>query len=73
VAAVGIEDAAEIVAIIAEWVDFLRHKKLWGDDDPVFPATEVGIGETGRFSPVSFRDFSPLRRSRFRTVCKTFE
>ena len=42
----------DIRAIVAEWVDFLRHKKLWGDDDPLFPATEVGIGETGRFGPV---------------------
>jgi hypothetical protein len=43
----------DIRAIVAEWVDFLRHKKLWGDDDPLFPATEVGIGETGRFGPVA--------------------
>jgi site-specific recombinase XerC len=27
----------DIRAIVAEWVDFLRHKKLWGDDDPLFP------------------------------------
>ena len=33
-------------------MDFLRHKKLWGVDDPLFPATEVGIGETDRFGPV---------------------
>jgi len=39
-------------AIVAEWVDFLRRQKLWGDDDQLFPATEVGIGETGRFGPV---------------------
>jgi integrase len=37
------------IDMVAEGVDFLRHKKLWGDDDPLFPATEVGIGETGRF------------------------
>ena len=42
----------DIRAIVAEWVDFLRHKKLWDDDDPLFPATEVGIGETGRFGPL---------------------
>jgi hypothetical protein len=36
----------DIHAIIAEWVAYLRDQKLWGGDDPLFPATEVvnGIG-----------------------------
>src|ERR1700730_15986465 len=34
----------DIRAIVTDWVDFLRREKLWGDDDPLFPATEIGIG-----------------------------
>jgi hypothetical protein len=74
----------DIRAIVAEWVDFLRLKKLWGDDDPLFPATEVGIGETGRFGPVGLarRHWSnatairkifkePLRRQAFLRPTRT--
>jgi integrase len=42
----------DIRAIVTNWVDFLRREKLWGDDDPVFPATEIGIGADRRFVPV---------------------
>ena len=36
-------------AIVEDWVRFLREEKLWGDDDPLFPATRVGQGETRQF------------------------
>jgi hypothetical protein len=39
---------ARLRSLNAEWVDFLRHKKLWGDDDPLFPAT---IGATSCGDP----------------------
>jgi integrase len=42
----------DIRVIVAEWVYFLRHQKLWSDDDPLFPATENGSSPTGRFAPV---------------------
>jgi integrase len=42
----------DIRAIVVDWVDFLRRDKLWNDDDPLFPATEIGINGTGRFGPV---------------------
>jgi integrase len=35
--------------ILAEWVRFLREEKLWGDDDPLFPATRVTLGKTRHF------------------------
>ncbi|WP_298282714.1 site-specific integrase, partial [Novosphingobium sp.] len=37
--------------IVAEWVMELRDVQLSGPDDPLFPATEMGLGETGGFQP----------------------
>jgi integrase len=57
----------DMQAIVVDWVDFLRRDKLWGDDDPLFPATENGIDKTGRFGPVGlarrhWRNATPIRR-----------
>lgn len=37
--------------IIMEWVKELRDVHLFGPDDPLFPATAMGIGEGGGFQP----------------------
>lgn len=42
----------EILRIVAEWVNYLRQEKLWGNDDPLFPATKIAIGEEHRFKVV---------------------
>jgi integrase len=39
----------KIREIVAEWVRFLREEKLWGNDDPLFPATRIAIGATRQF------------------------
>lgn len=39
----------EIRAIVADWVSYLRGDKLWGNDDPLFPATQVSLGVTRQF------------------------
>lgn len=39
----------EVKAIVVEWARFLREERLWGDDDPLFPATQVVQDETCRF------------------------
>jgi integrase len=39
----------EIRRIVAEWVSYLREDKLWGNDDPLFPATQVALGATRQF------------------------
>jgi integrase len=36
----------EIRGIVAEWVSYLREDKLWGNDDPLFPATRIARGES---------------------------
>jgi len=39
----------EIREIVAEWVSYLREIKLWGNDDPLFPATHIAMGPTRQF------------------------
>jgi integrase len=39
----------EIRSIVADWLGDLRDRKLWGNDDPLFPATEIVIGASRHF------------------------
>lgn len=39
----------DIREIFMDWIRHLSDQKLWGPDDPLFPATKVGIGPTGLF------------------------
>jgi len=39
----------DLRGIVAEWVCYLREKKVWGNDDPLFPATLVKVGPTRQF------------------------
>lgn len=40
----------EFRAIFAEWVARLRSEQLWGDDDPLFPATRIEVRSSQRFA-----------------------
>lgn len=56
----------EVLSIVKEWVIHLRHDRLWGDDDPLFPATEVVVGADRRFqasglSRVHWSNSGPIR------------
>ena len=42
----------EIRRILAEWVAFLREELLWGNDDPLFPATRIALGAARQFEAV---------------------
>lgn len=42
----------EIRQIVLEWVAFLREQQLWGNDDPLFPATRIAVGPTRQFAAV---------------------
>lgn len=37
--------------IVTDWVAELHEVHLWGPDDPLFPATAMGLGEGGGFQP----------------------
>ena len=40
----------EVRQIVVEWVRYLRETKLWGNDDPLFPATRVQLSEARQFA-----------------------
>lgn len=35
--------------IVADWITYLRQSRLWGNDDPLFPKTEIGVGASRHF------------------------
>ena len=40
---------AEVRQIVREWVMYLREELLWGNDDPLFPATRIARRATRQF------------------------
>ena len=53
--------------IVVEWVTYLRDEKLWGNDDPLFPMTRMGLSATRQFEVAGLaRDHwstaSPIRK-----------
>lgn len=39
----------EIEQIVTEWIRVLREEKLFGNDDPLFPATRIAVGVSQQF------------------------
>jgi integrase len=39
----------DVEVIVSEWADYLRDENLWGNDDPLFPATQIVLGSDRRF------------------------
>jgi integrase len=52
----------EVRQIVADWVRLLREEKLWGNDDPLFPATLIAAGRTHQF------EVSGLKRAHWSTA-----
>lgn len=57
----------EFVQVVEDWVAFLRADKLWGNDDPLFPATEVAADADRGFyvaglKRVPWSNASPIRK-----------
>src|SRR6476620_1203190 len=57
----------EIQAVVIDWVNYLRRDKLWGLDDPLFPATKVAVGADLRFVAIGLErkhwsGASPIRK-----------
>ena len=42
----------EIGEIVTDWVTYLREKRLWGNDDPLFPATRIAQNTDHQFKAV---------------------
>jgi integrase/recombinase XerD len=54
---------------VIDWVSYLRGEKLWGLDDPLFPATKVAVGNGLRFEAIGldrkhWSSAGPIRQSR---------
>ena len=52
----------DALAIFTDWVGELERDLHWGRDDPLFPATQMGLDANGGFTPVG------LLRSGWRTT-----
>lgn len=56
----------EIREIVVEWVSFLKQEQLWGNNDPLFPATRMMQGANRQFEaagldPANWSNASPIR------------
>lgn len=54
--------------IVADWVTYLRTEKLWGNDDPLFPRTNVSLDADGQFAVCGltrghWSNASPIRKA----------
>lgn len=58
----------EIHGIVAEWVAYLREEQLWGNDDPLFPATRIALGATRQFEAVGLERAHWSSAARIRTI-----
>ena len=52
--------------IVENWVVYLRQQQLWGNDEPLFPASRTGLGVTRHFEVVgidgkAWSTASPIR------------
>lgn len=57
----------DIQQIVVDWVKYLQEVKLWGNDDPLFPATHVARGADQVFAVAGLKrahwsNASPIRR-----------
>ena len=57
----------DILEIVMDWVAYLRKDKLFGEGDPLFPATHVGLGEDNSFradglSRSAWSNATPIRK-----------
>lgn len=57
----------EIRTIVVDWITWLRAEKLWGLDDPLFPATRCQQDGSNQFqaadlSPTGWQSAGPIRR-----------
>ncbi|MGH6924455.1 MAG: site-specific integrase [Propylenella sp.] len=57
----------DVEQIVADWISYLTREKMFGPDDPMFPAAAVAIGDSGLFqvaglSRKAWRNAQAIRR-----------
>lgn len=45
----------EIRQIVIDWVSYLRKEKLWSNDDPLFPKTQIAVGSSQQFEVIGLK------------------
>ena len=45
----------DIRKLVEDWATYLRQEKLWGNDDPLFPATNVVVGPAHQFQAAGLK------------------
>ncbi len=58
----------EFRQIVVAWVTFLREELLWGNDDPLFPATRIAVGASRHFEAVGLERAHWRSAARIRTI-----
>lgn len=58
----------EIRQIVVDWLAFLRVDMLWGNDDPLFPATRTAVGVSRQFQAVGLERAHWKSAARIRTI-----
>jgi integrase len=70
----------DLESIVVEWISFLTKERMFGPDDPLFPATKVKVGGGGLFESagldrVTWRNATAIRkifRKAFETAGLTY-
>lgn len=57
----------DIEKIVVDWIAFLNSERLFGPDDPLFPATHIALGANGLFESAGldrkhWQNAGPIRR-----------
>lgn len=60
----------DIHQIVYDWVDYLKKELLWGNDDPLFPKTNVMTGKDRRFHASGLKREHWSTASPIRTIFK---
>lgn len=58
----------EIEQIVHDWVRYLKEDLLWSNDDPLFPKTQVAVGEDRTFKAVGLEKNHWSNASPIRTI-----
>jgi site-specific recombinase XerD len=58
----------EVRQIVEEWVRYLKEEKLWGNEDPLFPATRVAVGVSRQFEAAGLEKSHWSTASPIRTI-----
>jgi integrase len=59
-----------VLKIVSEWVSYLRDEKLWGNEDPLFPATQIGLDGNRQFGVIGLSRKNWSNASPIRTIFK---